>query len=328
MALSFPRPAFSYSIDLAAERQRIRAHRRLRGVPARRKEHLLLATWNIANLGTQDRAPEAVALLAEILNAFDLVALQETRRDLSGLRAILAHLDKRWAFVCTDAAGNQERMVVLYDRNKLRLREQIAEVAIPPAQHRFIKLREVGSTFRGLDRHPQVVSFLWGETPLTLGNVHLFFGSTSKADVERRQLEAYAVARWARLENRSPHAFDPHVILLGDFNLPYMRPEDPILGVLAREGLVLAPYATEIGTTLPSEPRGNTAVRVNHYDQIAFFPDMREHFTGGTGVFDFDTVILPDLWHARGRKDFNAYLRYHFSDHRLLWTQIQAPPRG
>ncbi len=326
MALSFARPGFDATINLEAERSRLRQHRRARGIPLRRNDRLLLATWNIANLGTQDRDPAAYALLAEVIDGFDAVALQETRRNLVGLRILRAHLQKRWRIHMTDTSGNEERMVLLYDGNKLRLQEQTGEIAIAPSQHRHIRLPGVTTEFRGFDRNPALVSLRWGDLPLTLVNVHFFFGSERPADIQRRQLEAFAAARWARLENTSPFAYDPHVMLLGDFNLPYMQPTDPILTVLSQHGLVLAPYATEIGTTLPSETSRGTAETVRHYDQIAFFPGLRRYLTGAVGVFDFDSVILPDLWNSRGRKDFNSYLRYHFSDHRPLWAELHVPP--
>lgn len=322
---SFPRPAFDYAIDLPAELTRLRRHRAARGIPRRSSNHLLVATWNIANLGDQERSLEAYGLLADTINAFDVVALQETKRNLSGLRQLLSRLSARWRFVSTDAAGNSERLVILYDGRKLRLREQVGEIGVPPADFRHVKLPGVELAFSGLDRSPQIASFWWGEVPLTFINVHLFFGSERSADVQRRQLEAQALARWARLENESPHAFDPHVVLLGDFNLPYVEPADPILQVLTRNGLVLAPYATEIGTTLPSETARGSAQRVRHYDQVAFFPGLRRYLSGATGVFDYDSVVFPDLWQQRGRKDFNTFLRYHLSDHRPLWTQVIAP---
>jgi endonuclease/exonuclease/phosphatase family metal-dependent hydrolase len=322
---SFPRPAFDYAIDLQAELSRLRRHRALRRVPTRSSGHLLLATWNIANLGEQERVAEAYALVAEIISGFDVVAIQETKRNLNGLREVLARLPSRWRFVSTDAAGNAERLVILYDGRKLRLREQVGEVGVPPADFRHIRLPGVQAVFQGLDRNPQIASFWWGEVPLTFINVHLFFGSERPEDIQRRQLEAHALARWARLENDSAHAFDPHVVLLGDFNLPYVEPNDPILRVLTRHGLVLAAYATEIGTTLPSEATRGTARRVRHYDQVAFFPGLRRYLSGATGVFDYDSVVFPDLWQDRGRKDFNTYLRYYLSDHRPLWTQVIAP---
>jgi len=39
-------------------------------------------------------------------------------------------------------------------------------------------------------------------------------------------------------------------------------------------------------------------------------------------VFDFDGAIFGDLWQARGRDDFLAYVRYYLSDHRPLWAEF------
>ncbi len=61
-----------------------------RRIPAKRANRLLVASWNVANLGLQDRTEADHALIAEILPWFDLVALQETNDNLSGLRGSLA----------------------------------------------------------------------------------------------------------------------------------------------------------------------------------------------------------------------------------------------
>ena len=48
---AFPKPPFAYTVDLAAERRRLRAHKVKRAVPEKGEDHLMLATWNMANLG-------------------------------------------------------------------------------------------------------------------------------------------------------------------------------------------------------------------------------------------------------------------------------------
>jgi hypothetical protein len=53
-----------------------------------------------------------------------------------------------------------------------------------------------------------------------LVSVHLYFGSDSKEDMERRALETIAVARWAAKRRDSKNAFVSDIIALGDFNLP------------------------------------------------------------------------------------------------------------
>jgi hypothetical protein len=115
----------------------------------------------------------------------------------------------------------------------------------------------------------------------------LYFGDATAKSIQRRQLETFAIARWARTQNRSKTAYDPTVILLGDFNLPHMADDDPIYSVLKQFGLLLTEHSTQIGATLPGEP-SETAEKVMHYDQIAFFPGTKSLFTGRSGVFDFE----------------------------------------
>src|SRR3954451_19847875 len=61
----FPKPRFDYEYDLDREIAAVRAYRRQkpgRQIPAKGKDRLLLATWNIANLGVQDRLPTPLRL--------------------------------------------------------------------------------------------------------------------------------------------------------------------------------------------------------------------------------------------------------------------------
>lgn len=46
--------------------------------------------------------------------------------------------------------------------------------------------------------------------------------------MEKRQLEAYAVARWCDLRRRSKNRFSKDILAVGDFNLPIAEPGDPI----------------------------------------------------------------------------------------------------
>ena len=53
-----------------------------------------------------------------------------------------------------------------------------------------------------------------------LVSVHLFYGSESPADLERRTLETFAVAWWADRRRRDPRTYVTNIVPLGDFNLP------------------------------------------------------------------------------------------------------------
>ncbi len=47
-------------------------------------------------------------LIAEVLGWFDVIALQEVNDDLSGIRAIHAHVSPDYRLLFSDAAGNDE----------------------------------------------------------------------------------------------------------------------------------------------------------------------------------------------------------------------------
>ena len=51
----------------------LREHATLRRVPTRKADRLLVATWNVANLGVHKRRPKDYALLSEVVGWFDVV---------------------------------------------------------------------------------------------------------------------------------------------------------------------------------------------------------------------------------------------------------------
>src|SRR6185503_18656917 len=219
----FPKPRFDYVYDLAHERAALRAYRRDkpgRQIPAKAKDALLVATWNIANLGVQDRLDSDYALIAEVMTWFDLVAVQEVNDDLRGIEAIHSKLPARYDLLFSDASGNQERQAFLYDTRKVKRLREVGRLSIPPSQLSAIKLPGTTTTFPGFDRGPYLASFECGSFRFSLLNVHLYYGSPDPPDIDRRVLETFAVAWWADRKHRDARSYVPEVVPLGDFNLP------------------------------------------------------------------------------------------------------------
>jgi endonuclease/exonuclease/phosphatase family metal-dependent hydrolase len=104
-----------------------------RAIPPKQSDRVLIATWNIANLGVQGWRDKDYRLITEILNWFDLVALQEVNDNLAGVRAVRQHLGADYRLLFSDASGNDERMTFVDDATKLALLEQVGEVARHPA---------------------------------------------------------------------------------------------------------------------------------------------------------------------------------------------------
>jgi endonuclease/exonuclease/phosphatase family metal-dependent hydrolase len=311
----FPKPKFPFSYDVEAERGRLNDHRKARRIPRRSKDKLLLATWNIANLGAQERRSQDRDLLAEIISWFDLVAVQEVRENFGELFDIHDKLPDSYRVLMSDSAGNNERMAFLYDGRKLQVLEEIGEIAFPPSLYDSIKLKGNPLRFDGFDRTPYLAAFRFAETSFVFVNVHLYYGTAQTPSVNRRQLETYAVAKWSARRQKSQFSFTRELVTLGDFNMPKSEPGDAIFDALTRLGLEVPLHSTQIASSIASDA---------NYDQIAFLPGTTQRtFTGKKGVFDFDAVVFPDLWQGgANRKDFLAYLRYYLSDHRPMWVQL------
>jgi endonuclease/exonuclease/phosphatase family metal-dependent hydrolase len=312
----FPKPRFPFAVDLAAEISRLRAWKARRKIPAKSRSRLLVATWNIANLGAQQRDDVHLQLIAEILGWFDVVAIQELRENYLDLLKIVSFMGPRWRMLFSDASGNNERMAFVYDTRKLSLLEEVGEISFPVSQLGRIKLPGVPEPFAGFDRTPYITAFKTSTSSFGLVNVHLFYGSEQAPDIRRRSLETFAVAKWADARRRSKYALAKHVFAMGDFNMPKNAQGDPVFDALTRLGLELPTHSTEVGSNLAAD---------KHYDQIAYFPDeSKALLDGASGVFDYDGALFPDLWQeGRNKAQFMAYLRYYVSDHRLMWIALK-----
>ena len=315
----FPKPSFDYTYDADAQIDALRTYRDTapgRQIPAKASDRLLLATWNIANLGVQQRIDADYRLIAEMAGWFDMIAVQEVNDNLSGILAIKEALPARYSLLFSDASGNLERQAFLYDTSKIGLLEEVGRLSIPPSQLAEIKVAGTTTPFPGFDRGPYLGTFETAAFRFQVVSVHLFYGSTAQADIDRRTLETYAVAWWADRRRRGKNTYVTDIIPLGDFNLPKVDPADPIFKALTARGLVVPPHTSLIGSAIASD---------SYYDQIAFFPGPTEkRFTGRMNVFDFDGALFGDLWKARPQKDFLAYTRFHMSDHRPLWVEFDT----
>jgi hypothetical protein len=172
--------------------------------------------------------------------------------------------------------------------------------------------------FHGFNRNPYLASFTVENTDILLANCHLLYGTQETAaqrteSLERRQLEAYAIARWCDLRRDDKHVWSRNMLALGDFNLPQAESGDPIFDALTKRGLRLPPHTTRIPTNV-----SNTA----DYDQIAVTPGVLSRITD-IGVFDFDGAIFSDIYDPHAPGYWRTCAKYYISDHRPLWIQFE-----
>ncbi len=310
---AFSKPKFNFPFNLNEEITNLIDHKVKRNIPKKSQDKLLIASWNIANLGLQHRHTDHYMIIAEIINWFDIIAVQEVNNNLEGLKNIESELASHYDIVFSDTGGNNERSAFIYDSRNIKLLELIGEVAVAPKDHKYIKIDGVKEVFKGFDRNPYLSTFQWNNFVFALITVHSFSGGKSKKDLQRRALEAYAISRYAALRRKSKYAFTKNIITLGDFNIPKIERGDIVYEALMSRGLKLPEHSTKVYSNINNDKQ---------FDQIAFLPSLKSKIITD-GVFDFDSVIFPDLWKNESPKNFRAYLRYYISDHRLLWLQIK-----
>ena len=275
---SFPKPKFVFNFDIQEQLNFLIQHKSKREIPDKSDSELLIASWNIANLGLQKRWREHYLLLAQIVEWFDIIAVQEVHNKLEGLRALESALPSHYNLIFSDKGGNSERSAFIYDSRKVKQLEMVGEVGIPPSEHRFIKLSGFEEKFTGFDRNPYLCSFQWNNETFTLLTVHSYFGSNRRKHLEKRALEAYAIGRYADLRNKSKHSFSKNIIALGDFNIPKVGKGDIVYNALTKRGLLLPEHSSKVYSNITNDKM---------YDQIAFLPSIKSKIQT-QGVFDFD----------------------------------------
>ena len=204
-------------------------------VPSKKLDHnLLIATWNLRAFGglTQKwqsgpgdsplRDLHSLAVIAEIVSHFDVVAIQEARETLSALRHMLKMLGPEWGLILTDVnqgeRGNGERMAFVFDTRRVKPSGLAGElvVYVDPGQDETADPLVLREQFA---RTPYAVSFISGTQTFILVTLHVVWG-TAPAD---RLPELRGIADWlADWATRTSDEYNQNLITLGDFNI-----EDP-----------------------------------------------------------------------------------------------------
>ena len=313
---AFPKPDLNYIVNVPREIKRLndyKANKPGRFIPLSGSDNLLIATWNLANFGTQERELSHLKVISTMIAWFDVVALQEINDNLVSFRALQKFLPKHFKAIFTDASGNNERMCFVFNSKKIVTLEKVGEIAVAAEDLKNVKMANVAHEFKGFSRSPFLATFRVRDFDFALINVHLYFGDDSElSSMERRTLEAFAVARWADLRRESKYAFTKNIIALGDFNLPKMEKGDVIYDALLSRGFELPEHTSKIYSNIADDM---------HYDQITFLPGIKSKVRNN-GVFDFDGALFSELYDADKPLVLRNYLRYYISDHRIKWMEL------
>ncbi|MDF2621120.1 MAG: endonuclease/exonuclease/phosphatase family protein [Xanthobacteraceae bacterium] len=351
---SEPGAAERCAARLLAIRQRLEPIRRRKSDGA-----LLLATWNIRDFdsnkfGWGPRRPETFYYLAEFVSAFDLVAIQEVNEDLEPFRRLMRILGREWDYIVTDVtegpSGNRERMAFVYNTEKVWFRKVAGEIVLPEGQlvvaRKKVKPKDqpdiaptIVETRQQFARSPFMVAFQSGWFRFSLCTVHIYYGSDSGNELQRRIDEIRKLVAFfaKRQDSATPDADQlgapENYILLGDFNV--VSPEHETMKALKDKGF-----------KVPAEIDGDKVRQkgAHFYDQIAVrVKDRRFKVAGGGMLSLFEDVFrdedmalyashvpaqdpektasfratTPEARYAKWRT-------WQMSDHAPLWIEIET----
>jgi endonuclease/exonuclease/phosphatase family metal-dependent hydrolase len=133
-------------VEEALRKRTIKGLRRLRTALAEhfpgdtdRMRTVRIGTWNIREFGNSKYGGrdtyEPLYYMAEIISNFDIAAIQEVRDDMREFLQLRHILGPDWDYLATDVtdggAGNGERMVFAFNRNRVRFRNIAGELTLP-----------------------------------------------------------------------------------------------------------------------------------------------------------------------------------------------------
>lgn len=295
------------------------------GVPERvRSSKLLLATWNIREFESGKYGPrqrEALYYIAEIIDHFDIVAVQEVRDDLSSLEKVMDILGGQWEYLLTDVTegrqGNLERMAFIYDTRKVRFGGLAGEIVVPP-----VNKETPSSQFA---RTPFIVGFRTAWFKFTICTTHIYYGKSVAEDPQRvKEIEQLAKHLAKSVEKKQ--AWSKNIILLGDFNI--FDTKDKTFTALTKSGFHIHPNLMKTGSNVGQS---------KHFDQIAFIaPDLKDKLADCTaGVFNFYKFVYrddeaklygPDVPKTSKGKagNYRDWRTYQMSDHLPMWIELRV----
>jgi endonuclease/exonuclease/phosphatase family metal-dependent hydrolase len=336
--------------------------------PKDAEDNLLLATWNVRDLGKinrrgfGDRLPETYFYIAEVLSRFDFVAVQEVN-ELDEWERITEVLGPDWGWIATDVTdpklgGNGERLTYLYDRRKVWFQNIAGEIVLPAnllitthvapengdASDETVEVekKEVGKQFR---RTPFTAMFQSAWFKFDICTVHIYYGKESGSELKERIAEIDRIANYFGDRAKKAHEDGRSLILLGDFNI--VGHDHDTMKALLGSGFQVPKALQALPTNIG---------RDKYYDQIAFrtrpgdleYLESEQGDAGGrAGAFEifkrlftedqFDdykdaAAASPNGKKAKNDKDRKEYYMdwrtYQFSDHLPLWVRLKVNDSG
>jgi hypothetical protein len=297
-------------------------------VPRRQRErNLLVATWALNRFGQRPVLPESLYYLAQVISAFDVVALQEIGRAMETLDRLLAILGPEWRYFVTDisgagSAGNVERFAILYYHPRVAFRNISGEVVLP--QDLLIDGHQ-------LALKPLLSVFRRGRLSFRLCTTHITFGG-GRQQISLRECEALA-----RYLGRVASYGSETIVLAGNFNI--RRPDSLAVDAFRAEGFSIPPetihpstftgrhYSSLIGLLDHNKTEGK---RMRVFASGAFNPLHCVYREEDEELYSEEDLLYGRsvTQGARAPRYGRVWRTMQLSDHVPVWVELVTPPEG
>jgi endonuclease/exonuclease/phosphatase family metal-dependent hydrolase len=262
-------------------------------IPTREVDvNLVMATWNIQQF-SEKKTWRSLKYMADIIERFDIVAIQELKTDLRGLNKLLAILPGDYRFLVSDATGNSERFAFIYDQRTVRPTGLVSDLAFEVP----------GDTHTGFQIHrmPYCASFKLGRFDFTIVSVHIF-----QSDKDWREDEIIALAdRIQKLSKKEKtKVFDRDFFVVGDFNIKAAG--DRFFKALQDRDFQMPNQLNSLTTNF---------LRSGTYDKIAWVDRDDFKFANKVNVVPYYKAVYQEKLPPGGKQEI--------SDHLPLWAEFK-----
>lgn len=237
----------------------------------RRPNSLIIGSWNIKHFdGGRPRLPESFHYIAEIIDHFDICALQEVK-NIWAVERLSNLLGPNWKYFINDSSkvgrGNNERMAYLYNTNKVRFQNLIGEL--------MFDQRDLTGD-EPISRAPFFASFQAGWFRFTLCGAHI--ASKDEAGRPSRAEELHLITEELAKRAKSE---DQVYVFLGDMNTDDR--DHPAYKAIEKNDF-----------SIPDFPPSNSTGK-KYFDLIAFAgpEDVSRRLRNGTFNY-FNSVFKDD----------------------------------
>lgn len=290
---------------------------------------LIIGSWNIRDFDHgKPRENESYHYIAEIIDNFDICAIQEVKDNIQPLQRLMKLLGPNWSYFVSDVtagdAGNSERFSFVYNANKVAFRNIIGEIVldkkflIDPKNTDDISKSQIART-------PFFASFQAGWFKFTLCSTHITFA--------RNELRKQEISEISRIlaERASAKNHNEVYVFLGDMNID--SPTNATMKALEKNGMTVPLFGE-------TNQKGD-----KHFDQIAFTSEgvktnflRHDSFDWRCAVFKKDEIkhykkIAEDKadrtylkWHTDNYSGgtYNWWTTTEMSDHLPIWIELKT----